>query len=302
MAENNQGQGNSLIVIAGKKLVEVEIPTTIYPSYFAFMDEPDCTEKDKADYLEALREYSKGNFDYQSPNKAIRAELRQIRIALKQKRQKYLEKYEQQIEAAKRGGQKTKEKFEKLQNADNKGDKRANARANARGKAKANAEANANITPPSPPVKPGALLDGGGAGFSFGGFCKAVADAEKATPDCITEDIGRSQVIWRIAEYGNRYSNQIGALVYGGVEGEELKSKIRYINVTFPTKTDFQALKLARALMAIPGDVAQIVANEVESHIQEKGIYDTMLAKVSYIREGNKLTSPRAFIQSRKKA
>ena len=302
MAENNQDQGNSFIVIAGKKLVEVEIPTTIYPSYFAFMDEPDCTEKDKADYLEALREYSKGNFEFQSPNKAIRAELRQIRIVLKQKRQKYLERYEQQIEAAKRGGQKTKEKFEKLQNAENKGDKRANARANARGKAKADAEADANITPPTPPTKAGALFGGGGAMFSFGGFCKAVANAEKATPDCITEDIGRSQVIWRIAEYGNRYSNLIGALVYDGAEGEELKSKIRYINVTFPTKTDFQALKLARALMAIPGDVAQIVANEVESHIQEKGIYETMLAKVSYIREGNKLTSPRAFIQSRKKA
>lgn len=302
MAENNQDQGNGFIVIAGKILVEVEIPTTIYPSYFAFMDEPDCTEKDKADYLEALREYSKGNFEFQSPNKAIRAELRQIRIALKQKRQKYLEKYEQQIEAAKRGGQKTKEKFEKLQNAENKGDKRANARADARGKAKANAEANANITPPSPPVKPGALLDGGGAGFSFDGFCKAVANAEKATPDCITEDIGRSQVIWRIAEYGNRYSNLIGALVYGGAKGEDLRSKIHDINITFPTKTDFQAFKLARALMAIPNNVAQIVENEVESHIQEKGIYETMLAKVSYIRGGNKLTSPQAFIQSRKKA
>ena len=167
-----------------------------------------------------------------------------------------------------------------------------------------NVNENVNKIPPISPAKAvsmAARIGGGGNKFSFKDFAKAVAMAEKSVPEVITEEIGRSQVVWRVADYGGKYSNLIGALVYGGAEGEELTNKIQYINVTYPSKSDFQALKLARELATMDNPGAAVaIANEVDDHQDEPGIYQTMQGKVKYIREGNKVSNYRAFAQARK--
>ena len=164
---------------------------------------------------------------------------------------------------------------------------------------KGNVKGNVN-NPPLPPQ--GAGIGGGGNKFSFKDFAKAVAMAEKSVPKVITEVIGRSQVVWRVADYGGKYSNRIGALVYdGGAEGVELTNKIQDINASYPPKSDFQALKLARELAAMDNPGAAVaIANEVDEHQEEPGIYQTMQGKVKYIREGYKVSNYRAFAQARK--
>ena len=167
-----------------------------------------------------------------------------------------------------------------------------------------NVSENVNKIPPISPAKAvsmAARIGGGGNKFSFKDFAKAVAMAEKSVPEVITEEIGRSQVVWRVADYGGKYSNHIGALVYdGGAEGVELTNKIQNINVTYPPKSDFQALKLARELAAMdnPG-AAEAIANEVDEHQDEPGIYQTMQDKVPAFRAG-KVSNYRAFAQARK--
>ncbi len=167
-----------------------------------------------------------------------------------------------------------------------------------------NVSENVNKIPPISPAKAvsmAARIGGGGNKFSFKDFAKAVAMAEKSVPEVITEEIGRSQVVWRVADYGGKYSALIGALAYGGAEGAELTGKIQDINGTYPTKSDFQALKLARELAAMDNPGAAVaIANEVDEHQDEPGIYETMQGKVKYIREGNKVSNYRAFAQARK--
>ena len=166
----------------------------------------------------------------------------------------------------------------------------------------ANVKENGNFKN-NPPLTPqGARIGGGGNKFSFKEFAKAVGNAEKSVPEVITEEIGRSQVVWRVADYGGEYSNLIGRLVYdGGAEGAELKNKIQYINASYPPKSDFQALKLARELAAMdnPG-AATAIANEVDEHQDEPGIYETMLEKVKYIKAGKIITNYNAFAKARK--
>lgn len=155
----------------------------------------------------------------------------------------------------------------------------------------------------NPPLTPqGARIGGGGNKFSFKDFAKAVAMAEKSVPEVITDAIGRTQVVWRVADYGGKYSNLIGELVYnGGAEGVELTNKIQSINVSYQTKTSFQAFSLAYELARLNNPGASVaIANEVDANPDETDIYETMLEKVKYIKAGKIITNYNAFAKARK--
>lgn len=180
MEENNKQQ----VQVLGKEY-KVDVPATIYPEYFAFMDEADTSQEDMVDFLLALREYTKGNFDYTSPNKYIRAELRQVRMQMKLRHDKYIAKYIQQKEAASRGGKAKKQTdvppmgeeaqahadTRQTQSADNESNHEASAK-QALSERKANKEKekekDKNKNNPPTPVLAG--MASGGDGFKFLGF------------------------------------------------------------------------------------------------------------------------------------
>ena len=163
-----------------------------------------------------------------------------------------------------------------------------------------------------PPIAPqGARIGGGGNKFSFKEFAKEVEKAEKTvlafyddegTP-IFNNDIGLTQVVWRYLDFGGQYAKIIGGLVAEGLRGASLKSRILDINGKYPPKTDFQALTLARAMMAMNNPGAAVAcANEVDAHQDEPGIYKTMLEKVEYIQRGNKVSSYPGFFKTRQQS
>ncbi len=155
-----------------------------------------------------------------------------------------------------------------------------------------------------PPIAPqGARIGGGGNKFSFKEFAKAVRSAEESVPEVITEEIGRAQVVWRVVEFGCKYANQIGRLLVGDATGAELKTKIQKINATYPPKTDFPPVSLARAMIAMKNPGAEAACtNEVDAHLEEPGIYAVMLEKVKYIQRGNNVSSYPGFFKTRKQS
>ena len=257
-----------------------------------------------AEMLEVILQAWNGDFSTMPNDGNLKATARGWKAVIKASLIKQNKSIKQRSDAGKQSAenrQKLKEIVESL-TADNQQEpQRASTSVNERQRPflKEKEKGNFNDNPPLTPQ--GARIGGGGNKFSFKDFAKAVAMAEKSVPEVITEEIGRSQVVWRVADYGGKYSNLIGALVYGGAEGEELTNKIQYINVTYPSKSDFQALKLARELVAMDNPGAAVaIANEVDEHQDEPGIYQTMQGKVKYIREGNKVSNYRAFAQARK--
>lgn len=257
-----------------------------------------------AEMLEVILQAWNGDFATMPNDGNLKATARGWKAVIKASLKKQQAKKDQTSDAGKQSAEnrrKQKEIAESL-TADNQQEtQRTSTNVNERQRTPPNVNVNLNANN-NPPIAPqGAGIGGGGNKFSFKDFAKAVAMAEKNVPEVITEEIGRPQVVWRCAEFGSRYSNLIGALVYGGAEGAELTDKIKQINVTFKPKTDFQALKLARMMAAMDNPGAAVaIANEVDEHQDEPGIYQTMQGKVKYIRDGNKVSNYRAFAQARK--
>jgi len=258
-----------------------------------------------AEMLEVILQAWNRDFVTMPNDGNLRATARGWKAVVKASLKKQQDKKDQTSNAGKQSAENRRQQKEIAESltADNQQEtQRASTNVNERQRERPNVNVNLNANN-NPPIAPqGARIGGGGNKFSFKDFAKAVAMAEKSVPEVITEEIGRSQVVWRVADYGGKYSNHIGALVYdGGAGGVELTNKIQKLNVSYPTKSDFQALKLARELAAMDNPGAAVaIANEVDEHQDEPGIYQTMQGKVKYIREGNKVSNYRAFAQARK--
>jgi hypothetical protein len=257
-----------------------------------------------AEMLEVILQAWNGDFSTMPNDGNLKATARGWKAVIKASLKKQRDKKDQTSDAGKQSAEnrrKQKEIAESLTANNQQETQRTSTNVNERQRERPNVNVNLNANN-NPPIAPqGARIGGGGNKFSFKDFAKAVAMAEKSVPEVITEEIGRSQVVWRVADYGGKYSALIGALAYGGAEGAELTGKIQDINGTYPTKSDFQALKLARELAAMDNPGAAVaIANEVDEHQDEPGIYQTMQGKVKYIREGNKVSNYRAFAQARK--
>lgn len=257
-----------------------------------------------AEMLEVILQAWNRDFVTMPNDGNLRATARGWKAVVKASLKKQQDKKDQTSNAGKQSAENRRQQKEIAESltADNQQEtQRASTNVNERQRERPNVNVNLNANN-NPPIAPqGARIGGGGNKFSFKDFAKAVAMAEKSVPEVITEEIGRSQVVWRVADYGGKYSNHIGALVYdGGAEGVELTNKIQNINVTYPPKSDYQALKLARELAAMdnPG-AAEAIANEVDEHQDEPGIYQTMQEKVPAFRAG-KVSNYRGFAQARK--
>lgn len=257
-----------------------------------------------AEMLEVILQAWNRDFVTMPNDGNLRATARGWKAVVRASLKKQQDKKDQTSNAGKQSAENRRQQKEIAESltADNQQEtQRASTSVNERQRERPNVNVNSNANN-NPPIAPqGARIGGGGIKFSFKDFAKAVAMAEKSVPEVITEEIGRSQVVWRVADYGGKYSNRIGELVYGGAEGAELTDKIKYINVTYPPKSDFQALKLARAMAAMDNPGAAVaIANEVDEHQDEPGIYQTMQDKVKDIRAGYKVSNYRAFAQARK--
>lgn len=257
-----------------------------------------------AEMLEVILQAWNGDFATMPNDGNLKATARGWKAVIKASLKKQQAKKDQTSDAGKKSAEQRQalKEFYESQNPNNQPKpQRASTSVNEH-QTPLNENVKGNVNLKTPLIAPqGAGIGGGGNKFSFKNFAKAVAMAEKNVPEVITEEIGRPQVVWRCAEFGSRYSNLIGALVYGGAEGAELTDKIKQINVTFKPKTDYQALKLARAMAAMDNPGAAVaIANEVEEHQGEPGIYQTMQGKIKYIRDGNNVSNYRAFAQARK--
>lgn len=100
------------------------VPICVYASYFKFIHEPDTTLQDIKDFVIALEQYAEGNFNFVSDNRYIRAELRQVRIELKLRHEKYIGKLQTLRNNSRKGGEANKKRFEEIksniQSIDNK--------------------------------------------------------------------------------------------------------------------------------------------------------------------------------------
>ena len=146
-----------------------------------------------------------------------------------------------------------------------------------------------------------------------GGGCQVDLLIQAAQSCCVVEIKRRREISDDVVDEMKKKLNSLSlpkdlsvrtALVYdGGAEGVELTNKIQNINVTYPPKSDFLALKLARAMMAMNNPGAAVAcANEVDAHQDEPGIYKTMLEKVEYIQSGNNVSSYPGFFKARKQS
>lgn len=260
-----------------------------------------------AEMLEVILQAWNRDFVTMPNDGNLRATARGWKAVVKASLKKQQDKKDQTSNAGKQSAENRRQQKEIAESltADNQQEThRASTNVNERQRERPNVNVNLNANN-NPPIAPqGARIGGGGNKFSFKDFAKAVAMAEKSVPEEITEEIGRSQVVWRVADYGGKYSNHIGALVYdGGAEGVELTNKIQKLNVSYPTKSDYQALKLARAMIAMKNPGAAVAcANEVDAHLEEPGIYKTMLEKVESIQNGYNVSSYPGFFKARKQS
>lgn len=259
-----------------------------------------------AEMLDVILQAWNGDFSTMPNDGNLKATARGWKAVIKASLIKQNKNIKQRSDAGKQSAEnrrKLKEITESLTADYQQEPQRASTSVNERQRERPNVNVNLNANN-NPPIAPqGARIGGGGNKFSFKEFAKAVGIAEKEVPEVITEEIGRAQVVWRYADYGGKYGNLIGALVYGGATGAELTNKIQQINVTYPTKTDYQALKLARAMIAMKNPGAAVAcAKEVDAHLEEPDIYKTMLEKVEYIQRGNNVSSYPGFFKARKES
>lgn len=100
------------------KIFELEIPTKLYPSNLEFLEDPETTVEDKLDFIVNLIEVVKGNFDYLSSNRIVRAVFRDITRRLKNERQSYINKFVSDKERQSTGGKNSQNK-QKIDTIDN---------------------------------------------------------------------------------------------------------------------------------------------------------------------------------------
>lgn len=302
MAENSN---KTKVQVLGR-IYEVDIPSAIYPDYWDFLDEPDVTAQDAMDFCLAMREYTRGNFEYTSPNRSIRAELRQIKMQMKSRRDKYLNKYIQQKEAASRGGNKTKAK---LQSADAEQETAPNATPNATPNAQVEKRKRGkeeNNTPIAPDLAGAAS---GGDGFKFLGFLaehgRLIEASAKWTMPAGCDDIDRERAAWICTD--KRMQPQIVMAITKG-DGDELKrltnkqSSGAWSRELWKCCEAVKSITQQQAIAAGCGSVEQfqqIVAHEVNSkRMGDEGtaVFKRMQGKMDYIKQGNKISSLAGFL------
>lgn len=294
------------VQVLGKQY-DVDIPSYIYPEYFAFMDEPDTTPQDMADFLIALREYTRGNFDFVSQNKYIRAELRQVRMQMKIRHEKYIAKYIQQKEAASRGGQKT---HEKMQNtvAETVAVANATANATANGQVEKEKEKENEKSTPIAPVEAGTAS--GGDCFKFLGllgFYRQQVEAVKQwqmPAGCDEALIDR--VAWCCTDPGLRRK------IAKAQTADQVREACRTAPSGAWSRQQWQCCAAVESVTA--HDLAnvggcnsvdqfqQAVAHEINTKRLKEGtgIFSTIIEKIEDIKQGTAVSNLSAWLAARK--
>lgn len=312
MKQESNNQNKTEIQVIGRTYL-VEIPVTVYASYFDFLNEPDVTTEDKADFLEGLAHYVRGNFDFISPNKSVRSELRQIRQTLKIKREKYLFEYKKKIESASTGGKKT---AEKIQSSNYQEDNQARALAPAQAITKANTKTKANLNnPPKAPLSGPSGVVGGGSGSSFSLFerYRATVEMFKASglEGAFPESRDYSEELCRYlsTQNGNGqrvvlgYMETIKSILQ---EGKEVQSRLPDIMTAMRKEKILQkpADKKAWAVIAkwekLKGSISEEQQKEIESKVNEyptAGKWEIFERSLSFAFNG--ANDPVAWIRSK---
>lgn len=149
-----------------------------------------------------------------------------------------------------------------------------------------------------PPISPQGAKGGAGASSfeDFFGRVKAIQ-----VPKRVMDENYTAQYVWRMAEGNPGYGLAVNKAVAAAQSREEFVQAMQNINSRFKASGDFQAVKLALAMMRCnPQQQAAVIA-EAKRAAGEADLWKTLLAKVEYINNGNKVSSLAGFFKSRQK-
>lgn len=108
-----------------------------------------------------------------------------------------------------------------------------------------------------------------------------------------------TQYVWRMAEGNPGYGTAVAKAAKEAVGPTEFTSRIQAINQRYKPSSDFTAVKLALAMLKLTATQQRDVLFEANRAAGEAGLWETLLAKVEYINNGNKILNMPGFMKSR---
>lgn len=122
-------------------------------------------------------------------------------------------------------------------------------------------------------------------------------------PVKVIEEGYEAQYVWRIVDNDPGYAMEIRDAIASGKTGDSLRFEFHRIGEQHkPRTTEFQAVKLALETGSLKTEAqrAAVIA-EADRAAGEPDIFATLLAKVRYIKDGNKVNNLAAFMKARNK-
>lgn len=140
--------------------------------------------------------------------------------------------------------------------------------------------------------------NGGGMGIEDYSTCLL-----KITNICIPEAVSKAnydnQYVWRVLDFGTEYSGKVSDLNQLELSTDGYADALQRLNEQFKPHTDFQIIRLGRAISKMSPQYVQAFMAEYSRCKQESNIVGILLDKAEYIRRGNKITSLVGFLKAR---
>lgn len=126
---------------------------------------------------------------------------------------------------------------------------------------------------------------------------------KKIVSMCVPEAVAKAnydnQYIWRVLDFGSGYAEKVSDLTQRGLSTEVFARSLQTLNEQFKPLTDFQVIKLGRAISKMSPDYQKAFLAEYHRSMHEPSIIHVLLQKADYIRHGNKITSLVGFLKAR---
>lgn len=126
---------------------------------------------------------------------------------------------------------------------------------------------------------------------------------EQITNICVPELVEKAhyenQYIWRVLDFGSGYAEIVSDLSQRGLSTEVFARSLQTLNEQFKPLTDFQVIKLGRAISKMSPEYQKAFLAEYHRSMHEPSIIHVLLQKAEYIRYGNKITSLVGFLKAR---